>query len=80
MKAKFESTDPQEIRCLAKSQDMAVALWDIVYNLPSQIERTIEVRQDEGEELTGEGVFLFYRQAIRDELDRHNIIIEDLTE
>lgn len=32
MKATFESDDPMEIKQLAKSNDMAMCLWDIVHN------------------------------------------------
>lgn len=32
MKATFESDDPMEIKRLAKSNDMAMCLWEIVHN------------------------------------------------
>jgi len=32
MKATFKSKDPIEIKRLAKSEDMAICLWEIVHN------------------------------------------------
>ncbi len=32
MKATFESEDPTEIKRLAKSEDLAACLWEIVHN------------------------------------------------
>lgn len=32
MKATFESEEQQEIKCLAKSQDMASFIWELVHN------------------------------------------------
>jgi len=32
MKATFKSEDPQEIRRLAKADDMAIFIWELVHN------------------------------------------------
>jgi len=80
MKAKFTTTDPKEIRCLAKSQDIAVALWNIVYNIPREVERIMDASEEFGSAATAREVLEIYNQTILDELDHHNIIINDLTE
>lgn len=67
MKANFESEDPQEIKRIAKSSDMACFIFEIVSN-------SFSVYRKNGESLNYEDVM----EIIRNELDNYSIDIDDL--
>lgn len=40
MKVTFESSDPMEIKRLAKAEDMAIFIWHLVHNRIRDLEKT----------------------------------------
>ena len=65
MKATFESEDPQEIKRLAKSTDMALCLWEIVHNGWREFKHTDYDYQKAWDK-------------INSILEQHNINVDDL--
>ena len=62
MKATFESEDPKEILRLAKSLDMACALFKILYNLPLSVTDTP----------------MDYHKKVHDVIEAHGINMDEL--
>jgi hypothetical protein len=58
MKVTFESEDTKEINRLAKSLDMALALFEIKYNLFRKIEHNTEIAEEIYEILEDNGINL----------------------
>ena len=67
MKTTFKSKDSQEIKRLAKADDMAMFIWELVHNGWREFKHT---------EYDYEPAW----KKINDLLEEHNIIIDDLTE
>lgn len=67
MKTIFESDDPKEIKRLAKSEDMAMCLWEIVHNGWREFKHT----DYDYERAWGK---------IREIISEHNIDVDDLIE
>jgi len=67
MKAKFESKDPKEILRLAKANDMALFIWELVHNGWRDFKHT-----DYDYEKSWD--------KIRELLSEHNIDIDELVE
>ena len=64
------SAEKHALRCL-KSEDMALVLWEITHNLKKKAEWAEQEDKD---------VILFIFDSIREMLDEHGIVIDDLTE
>ena len=65
MKATFETDDPFEIKRLAKSEDMALCLWEIVNNTWQEFSTT-----DHGDKKTWD--------KINQIISNHNLDVYDL--
>lgn len=67
MKATFESKDPQEIKRLAKSTDMALFIWELVHNGWREFKHSDYDYEP-------------YKDKIHQLLEEYNIDIDDLIE
>jgi len=67
MKTTIETEDDYEARRMLKSLDMALCLWEIVHNT---------WRQFKNSDIDYQPIF----EAITEELDKHNINLDDLIE
>lgn len=74
----FDLSDPDdamEFRRVSKSLDMAMAIWEVTYNLRKQIERELEAKDsDESKYELLHEIFT----KIHAVFDDHNINIDDL--
>ncbi len=61
-----------------KSLDMAIALFDIIYNLHKDVERTVEAKEMREEDCTPYDVVELYREKISDIINSRSINIDDL--
>jgi len=66
MKVTFETEDPMEAKMLAKSQDMAMFIWELVHNGWREFKHTDYEYEKAWDK-------------IRELLEEHNINIDDLT-
>lgn len=69
-----EPDDRMEFDRCTKATDLALVLWEAYYNLWRDIERQI----DSGEIKDPQEVLDAYRNALREEMDEHGIIIDNL--
>jgi DNA polymerase III delta prime subunit len=84
MKAKLIFDVPEERKAFmaaAKANDMALALWDITYNVGKSMERHYESKPDEEyDKLRPMDAIVEFRERISDTLNEYGINIDDLTE
>jgi len=84
MKAKLIFDVPEEQKAFmaaAKANDMAMALWDIVYNVGKGVLGHYEGMKDEQyDKLTPMDGVELYRARISSVLDENGIDVDDLTE
>jgi len=84
MKAKLIFDVPEERKAFmaaAKATDMAIALWDIVYNLGKEVSRHYDgMKDEEYDQLTPMDGVQLYRERISEVLDENGINIDDYIE
>jgi len=82
MKAKLIFDVPEERKAFmaaVKADDMAIVLWNIVYNLRKRTERQFDV-MDGTDPVPYDAVVDFIFEEIHSELEQHGINVDDLTE
>lgn len=67
MKVTFETEDPMEVKMLAKANDMALFIWELVHNGWREFKHTDYEYEKAWDK-------------IRELLEEHNINIDDLTQ
>jgi hypothetical protein len=60
------------------STDLAMALWELIYNSRKEMERTIEAREMKGETVSAYDAIHMYREKIGEIVSEHNIDIDKL--
>ena len=80
MKAKLifdltDSDDRMEHGCCVKAGDMALVLWNLVYNSKKELERRI----DGNDKLSAYDTLDMVFEKINNLLEEHGIIIDELT-
>lgn len=77
----FDLNDSDDImshlRCV-KSTDLALALWDIYYNLPKRIETTFELTETEESKDRDHQIMEILNNFIQNSLTNRGIILDDI--
>jgi hypothetical protein len=79
---KFNLEDPDdrmEFQRASKSTDMALALWQILYNTKKEMMYAIEAKENAGEEITPYDAIEMYREKLGEIIyDDYGINIDNL--
>ena len=77
----FDLNDPDDrmehLRAV-QSVDLALALWEILYNTRKEMELTIEAREMKGEEISAYDAMWLYCEKIGEIMKDRNIDIDQL--
>ena len=77
----FDLNDPDDrmehLRAV-QSVDLALALWEILYNTRKEMELTIEAREMKGEEISAYDAMWLYSEKIGEIMKDRNIDIDQL--